>query len=113
MNLLSWYAMPEFIFKPFSSEHIDYSVSYSMLFLRLFGRKIGSDIPEVETDIKGSILHKFQLEFNFYPDVKNKDSWVFTRAAVFHNGSDNNLHVQLGYSSSLAKLVGAEKKVEN
>jgi hypothetical protein len=104
-DLISWYLMPEFIFRPFSTPNIDFLISYGMRALMPLNTKISDSSIQFKTLNLGSIIHRFQFDFNLYPDVKNRDSWYFARAILDFNGDDKIFRLQLGFSSTLDKIL--------
>jgi len=104
-DLLSWYIQPEFSFTPISTEHIEFITTYSLMLTKLIDHlQNGNVLPQV---LNGSFIQKVQVDFNIYNDITNRDTWLFARGALSWNGGKSNLQLQLGYASSLAKLLGA------
>jgi hypothetical protein len=107
IDYLSWYLMPEFIFRPISSPHIDFIITYGMRAIMPLSNKLSDTSSAFSLLSRGSFVHKFQFDFNLFPDVNNRDSWYFTRAIVDLNGIDHIFRLQIGVSTTLQKILPA------
>jgi hypothetical protein len=109
LNLLSWYTIPEIVLKTIFSEQIDFDLRYGMLYSVLHDTKPQEIFNDIRTTIQGGFIHKFQFNFNIFPSLSDRSSWLFLRSTLYVNGSDSNLSLQIGYSTSFSKLTGAAK----
>jgi hypothetical protein len=106
-NLLSWYITPELVVQPIHSDRIEYDLRYGLVYSKLFDRKPLESGAEILQVINGDYIHRIQFNFNIFTNPSDRGSWLFLRATVFANGTDSNISLQAGYSTSISKLLSS------
>lgn len=117
-NLINWYIMPEFSILFIESDRIEFETRYGFISSKL----VDNEIKQTKTHNQSvnhiddfSILdpknwvHKLQCNINVHPNPKKKETSVFMRGTYLWNQADNNLSLQLGYSTSITNLFNQFK----
>jgi hypothetical protein len=110
-NLFSWFYMPELVLQAVYSDKIDFDLRLGFMHSKLFNSKLSSSANEVvvEGTAEARYFTFYQINFNIFADEKDRDSWVFLRASLMAAGSQSNLSLQLGYATSIGKLIPSSK----
>ncbi|HTX19889.1 MAG TPA: hypothetical protein VMG34_14635 [Bacteroidota bacterium] len=106
LDLLSSFVTTEVVFQPIYSDRIEYDFRYGAIYSKLIDRSPEGMFEPIGQITSGIFISKIQLNFNIYANPKDRGSWLFFRSTVYLNGLDSNLSLQVGYSTSISKLVG-------
>lgn len=110
-TLVSYFFIPEFKVKSIFTEYIDFDFRYSFIFIDLFKKRYNDESPIIKLSSAGSMIHKFQGNFNLFFDPIDRDTWFFTRINLYYNGNHTNFQMQTGISSSISNFLSfGEKK---
>ena len=103
--------MPELVLQAVYSDKIDFDLRLGFMHSKLFNSKLSSSANEVvvEGTAEARYFTFYQINFNIFADEKDRDSWVFLRASLMAAGSQSNLSLQLGYATSIGKLIPSSK----
>ena len=106
-TVASWYYMPTIKYRFFDGSYIDTEFVYGWMRTGLIGEDIvlaGRDTKFLGLFGRNHAIHKFQINLNIHPNPDEKDKSIFLRASVFTDQKENNVSLQIGYSSPISKI---------
>ncbi len=122
-NILSSYIMPDLKMQFINSDRIDFEAGMGVMFSGLIDRtikqtevavpesKVSSTLPlgiDPRYFVRQNAIWKFQGNINIHPDPSDRSTAIFLRSILYLNSPQNNLLMQIGYATPIAKIFSSK-----